>query len=101
MFLERERRGERKRGNIDEREKHQLVAAHIPPPKDGIQNLDRCPNMESNPKTSGVWTTLQPTEPFGHGTPMLSYRENIAIWLQAQVLHTKSCPFEKQKAGTI
>ena len=49
LFLERREGREKERErNIDVREKHPLVASHMPPTADLARNPGSCPDRESN-----------------------------------------------------
>ena len=61
LLRERVREGER------EREKHQLVASHMPQTGDGAHNPGMCPDYKSNQWTFDLLANTQSTEPHQSG----------------------------------
>ena len=55
-------RGERRKRNIDVKEKHQLVALIHALTRDGTHNPGMCPDPGLNQTPFALWTCTQPTE---------------------------------------
>lgn len=76
-----------------------LLPIYPPPPEDGIQSLDRCPNLESNPKTFSVWDDTPANgaiQPWHTHAFLQGKHTHLASSTSPSTLHC-----EKQETGNI